>query len=610
MFNDIKKERIYKNTHLNPSMVSRVRPIFESTFKQELSNMNIPGRKKLIEERARFGAEQYANRVRIANNMNKHPLHEDASIFGGLGLKNLFESVSTPGNIIGNGNVSNPDSSWQHNGGIWNSDYKSGSGDLPTYVFGLQSHLALHCYGFDMIPTIAVDTPKVVLNYVDTVYGGGTFDDADNHPSFVELSNNVFTGTWIKTNSLKRSVTELIIRSADAASSPAMKVLFIVGSSVKPAITVQILSTGTVEAAGDGHAYTASTTLSVKDVVDAIGASITTKIVFGSAPTVTAVTGGITIDYASATRTNIIEASTNDGSGKPMTRAQHRKGPKHKLNVISFDKQVEIEGFEIEADTDNIQIKDMAAMGINVISRLYNGVQNQLIQSIDETILNHLYALGVQHAVNAYKSQGVNHSLFIDVPATTNIAVNSIDVEYNDILGNDARSDMGSITNSLKSAAYENQMTHMDRLYGRLLVVAEFIAQQNRIGGPDFMVAGGYLMAAIKKHSTYTASPIPNTITVMPQLHYSGTIFETISLYKNPRVAFNDQRILLGRRGDDTDPGAKFLAYDLAASRQTLAEDTMAEKIRVWSRFKIVDVGFYPELNYYTMIAINGYNWA
>ena len=86
-------------------------------------------------------------------------------------------------------------------------------------------------------------------------------------------------------------------------------------------------------------------------------------------------------------------------------------------------------------------------------------------------------------------------------------------------------------------------------------------------------------------------------------------IFETINVYKNPRIAFNDPRILLGRRGNDTDPGAKFLAYDLAASRQMIVEGTMAEKIRVWSRFKIADVGFYPEINYYTLLAINEYGW-
>jgi hypothetical protein len=99
-------------------------------------------------------------------------------------------------------------------------------------------------------------------------------------------------------------------------------------------------------------------------------------------------------------------------------------------------------------------------------------------------------------------------------------------------------------------------------------------------------------------------------LTQSPELNYSGTIYESVSVYKNPGIDFDDPRILFGRRGNDKDPGAKFLAYDLAASRQIVAEGTMAEKIRVWSRFAIAEVGFYPELNYYTMVAINDGDWC
>jgi hypothetical protein len=318
----------------------------------------------------------------------------------------------------------------------------------------------------------------------------------------------------------------------------------------------------------------------------------------------------IGVDYASATRTNIAEAASNNNSLGGMTRAQHEKGPKHKLNVIVMDKQLEMLGLEIDADTSNIQIKDMAAIGINVISHLYTGVQNQLVQSLDEVILRHLYRMGVTHAVNVYESQGVNYSLYIDSPANTTLAMNTIDVEFEDMLGNDVRAKMGSLSNVLVSSSYENQMTHADRLYARILLILEFVAQQNRIGAPDAIVLGGVLASALKKNSTFTVCPVATTLSSKPELHYSGTIFETVNVYKNPKIDFHDPRILFIRRGDDTDPGSKFLAYDLAASRQVIAEGTMAEKIRVWSRFAIADIGFYPELNYYTGVFINKYQWA
>ena len=605
MFGQEKNQPIYKHTHLDDSSVNRLRPLMESSFGQEFGAFGNT-RKDIKEERAKFVAEQYANRVRIAGHMGVNPLNEDAAIFGNIPqIKQLFESAALPGNVIGMGNVSNPASASSYNGGIWNPAYQSGTGDIPSYVFGLQSHIAMHCIGFDLMPTIAVDTPKFVINYVDTVYGGGPLDDSENQPSYIELSSATFTAAFVKANALKRGVTELVIRGEAGDAKPAMKVRFMLASTVKAALTVEVLSTGTV---ATDHTYTATNAYSVKDVVSSVEAHIAdAKVIMGATVLTLAL---LKAGYASATRTNITEAATNNNSRKGMSRAQHEKGPKHKLNIISFDKQLEAEGLEIEADTSNIQIKDLAAQGVNVIAKLYNGVQNQLVQSLDEIILDHLYALGVEHAVNTVRSQGINHSLYIGVPANAHLATSAIDVEFLDMQGTDVRTDMGNIINSLPSSGYENQMTHADRLYSRILLVSEFIAQQNRIGAPDFMVLGGALAACLKKNSKFAVNPTTNTLTQTPELHYTGTVYETINVYKNPRIDFNDPRILLGRRGNDTDPGAKFLAYDLAASRQTIAEGTMAEKIRVWSRFKIADVGFYPETNYYTLLAVNDFNWS
>ncbi len=604
MFGNNKQQPIYKHTHLDMNSVTRLKPLMENSFAGPLGQYS-GNREAIKKEKIDFLAKQYANRTRVAENMGTTPLNEDAQIFGHIPqISKLFESVSTPGNVMNMGNVSNPGNGTSVNGGMWNPAYQPGSGDIPSYVFGLQSHIAMHCIGFDLMPTIAVDTPKVVINYVDTVYGGGPMDDAENQPSYIELASSVFTAAWVKTAALKRATTEILLIASDKT---ALKVRFMLASTVKAAITVEVLATGTVDVITTAAVFTATNAVSVKQVLSVLNANLaSSKVLTGGALTNATTT---TANFASATRTNIAEAATNNNSLKGMSRAQHEKGPKHKLNVISMDKQLEMDGIEIEADTSNIQIKDLAAQGINVIARLYNGVQNQLVQTLDEIIMNHLYALGVEHAVGAYRSQGINHSLYISAPANPSKAVSTIDVKFEDMLDQDVRTDMGSIVNSILSSGYENQMTHADRLYSRLLLVAEFIAQQNRIGGPDFVVLGGALAACLKKNAKFQTSPTVNTLSASPELHYSGTVFETINVYKNPRITFNDPRILLGRRGNDTDPGAKFLAYDLAASRQMIVEGTMAEKIRVWSRFKIADVGFYPEINYYTLLAINEYGW-
>ena len=506
-------------------------------------------------------------------------------------------------------NVANPMSSNSIAGGMWNPSYQAGTGDLPSYVFGLQSHIANYCIGFDMLPTIQVDTPKVVVQLLDTVYGGGPLDDAENHPSYIELTSKLFTKASLTAKKFKRAQTKFIILGDETAKT-AMELRFMMASTVKAAVVVEVLSTGEFDNAS--NAYTPNNNFSVKEIVDLVNdSSKTSKLIYTNAAAYDSdeAINKLYADFASAIRDAIPEAATNNNSLK-MDRAQHEKGPKNKLNVISFDKQFEIDGIEIEADTTNIKIKDLAAQGINVIAELYNGVQNQLIQTIDWNILDHLYRLGVTNARNTFEATGTNYSLYIGAPSTPQKAFTSVDVEYEDILGNDVRSEMGNIPNSIQSAGYENQTTHADRLFARILLVSEFMGQQNRIGTADILVVGGTLASAMKKNSQYIISPTLNSLVQQPELHYTGTIYGTINVYKNPKIDFNDPRVLLARRGDNTDTGAKFFAYDLAASRQTIAEGTMAEKIRVWSRFQIADIGFHPELNYYTFVAINDYGWA
>src|SRR5690606_33181375 len=123
------------------------KPLMESAFGNQFQGYDTPQRKKLADEKLDFATRQYANRVRISENLGTTPLFEDSKIFGNVleGSKQLFESVSTPGNVIGMGDVSNPATSSTQAGGLWNPSYKSGSGDIPSYAFGLQTQLAVHC---------------------------------------------------------------------------------------------------------------------------------------------------------------------------------------------------------------------------------------------------------------------------------------------------------------------------------------------------------------------------------------------------------------------------------------------------------------------------------
>ena len=73
-----------------------------------------------------------------------------------------------------------------------------------------------------------------------------------------------------------------------------------------------------------------------------------------------------------------------------------------------------------------------------------------------------------------------------------------------------------------------------------------------------------------------------------------------MTVYVDPLMATYDTRILVGRKGDKQEPGVAMCPYIMAESVKLIAEHTAAPKVIIKSRYALVDLGFYPELNYVT----------
>jgi hypothetical protein len=65
-------------------------------------------------------------------------------------------------------------------------------------------------------------------------------------------------------------------------------------------------------------------------------------------------------------------------------------------------------------------------------------------------------------------------------------------------------------------------------------------------------------------------------------------------------MATYDTRVLGGRKGDQQEPGVVLCPYIMAESVRLIAEHTAAPKVLVKSRYALVDLGWYPEMNYVT----------
>jgi hypothetical protein len=68
-----------------------------------------------------------------------------------------------------------------------------------------------------------------------------------------------------------------------------------------------------------------------------------------------------------------------------------------------------------------------------------------------------------------------------------------------------------------------------------------------------------------------------------------------MTVYCDPNMAGYDNRVCVGRKGGKDEPGVHFCPYILADSVRIIAENTMAPKLQIKSRYALVDAGYFPE---------------
>ena len=515
--------------------------------------------------------------------------------------------ISTTGNILGMGPAywgSDPGRGvGSLPGAFHHPDYQNGSGDVPSLIMGMALNVAAYCIGFDLLTTIAVDMPTAIFQFLDSVYAGGSFDgEAGEGPIYFQVSAKELNGKadlWANV----AYGDYILFRPTAGAGGAAVRTRYIGRSFVTGDLIVKFEDTGNFA----DDTYTKDNAKNLADTFDAIGEAVLVAKLGADGVTADASYAGMTIndpklDYVSAVREHIQGFSNNDGITKhPMTREQLEKGTKNKLNLKLWSKTTEIKGIEVEADITRVQLRDLKAYGVDGMAMLYKAVQNQLIQDINDDIIEHLFALGVKNAAQLYSAQGVNLNMYLAPAGSTGKALSNFGCKFVDPLGNDRSAEFGIISNDETNSAAENQGTRQRRLSGKILAASGLIATIGRYGEGDVCVVNGQIGTALKNCANFVVYPLENTIGKTGDLHFIGTI-GNIKVYQNPKMLWNDTRILVAMKGTEETPGAKLLAYDLAQSVEIIAESTMAPKICVSSRYEIIDAGFYSEAQYLTFL--------
>lgn len=415
---------------------------------------------------------------------------------------------------------------------------EDGSGDRPVNTLAISMQVAAQTVGFDLVPVVTMDGAITILTYADAVYGGGDVDTEDT-PVIVSID-----GITVASGAAEGDTFDVYDATGGSGGTGSILATFeYLGLSRinrTPIVRVVSLANG-------------ATTLA--DVADN-GVSVEGDAVDNGDATVS-------FELVNALENHITGFSGADWlSNDPYTRGEGETAQSRTMGLSLYSKTVEAETFQVDASLTWEQVQDIPRdHGWDPVGQLETVLLNELSQSINKYILQRLFSLGLEH---------VNQN-----------------------------------TTGLESFAFDTSATRKydekRRLYGRVLAVANYIATRGRRGPASFVVTNARLGSIMQDVKGFTNAPMTNTINQETgSLYPLGTI-SNLTIYVDPLMTWDDDRVLIGRKGDGNSPGLVFMPYLMADSIQITAEGTMAPKIAVKSRFALVDAGHHPETMYYVV---------
>ncbi len=523
-----------------------------------------------------------------------HSLNESAGAYQSLAVVNGMGAVQPPAYPGGYNSAGNAVGT-QANAAFYNSA-NQGSGDKFPSLLPLAIQVAAKTVGFDIVPVIPMSGPTGVLSYLDYVYAGGKISPAS-------------AGTTAADALATAPAMIKVALTSPAAGYPAS---FAVGttyyitnaSSASAYITGEFVGLSRI----DGYPIFKITGLTAGETVAAVLDGGASKI--GTAPDGSE--AGTTTGRAELVKA--LEDHIQGFSGAGFNNDQNWQGPfvdgtktynpmlrgvgeanyYQSMGLSTFTKFVEADTFQVAASVTTEQIQDLnKQFGIDVISMIENALVNEVSQAINKHILSRAFALGWSNHYDFYTTEGQNLNL--------NLVIGGTAGSYT-IPSYVGKADTGLTlagTAGPASGTYENLSTLQRRLFSRILAGANVVANRGRRGPANFIVTNANVASALQDISQFTFAPFSNTLTQNNGTLYPVGSLAGMTVYVDQNMTFSDNRVLIGRKGGDDEPGLKFMPYMMAESIQTISEGTMSPKIAVKSRYALVEAGFHPETMYF-----------
>jgi len=515
-------------------------------------------------------------------------------------------------NVNGMGSVSTPNGSATQSG-FYNKS-NNGSGDKFPTLLPLAIQVAARTVGFDIVSVIPMQGPTGILPYIDYEYAGGRLDSADN-PYTIKLNVGIINETDYVVGTTYWGVASTTDNDPAGALIPAagkaLKLVYVGKSRIDGYKIFRIIGTYTVAATG---AVTANSDVSIVSVFDgsadvAIMSDNEGEVAVSDGTTITGVRTPVTAelvraledhiqgfagagDYDTDTWSSGVDASK---SASPMSRGTGEVKYFRSMGLRTYTKVIEAKTYQASVVVTTEQIQDLnRQFGLDVPAMVEANLINEISQGINANILDRGFKLGWTNHYNVYQADGLTMNMTLITTATS--AVNKT---YPDMMG-------GTKTIPIPKFAafgnFENLSTLQRRIKSRVLAATNIIAQRGRRGNANFVVTNLQIATALQDAANYTIAPMENTINQDGgSLYPIGTV-AGMTIYVDPRMGLNDNRVLVGRKGGDDEPGMKFMPYIMAESISTIAEGTMSPKTAVKTRYALVEGGHFPETQYLTFV--------
>ena len=470
-------------------------------------------------------------------------------------------------------------------GGAWTG--QAGSGDVGQNLLPVAMKIAAQTIGLDLVAVKPTPGPKLDLLYIDFQY-----DDVDlslnERPQVFKcnvgttasavLAGLTASGTITQTQGglvggrvFLNVATSSAVSYTEPAGSKAGILEFLGFSRIDGLPMFKAYRQANTAGQFNSFAFDAT-----KNTFDQ------TNTIFSQIDFITTTAVNVTgIELISALEDHIPGFSANwavtpsgqEAGSYPMSRLEDDQSYSGVIGPKISSKTIAVGTIEISSALRRTEIEDIKAnTGMDIVQKMESILVNELSQTISKQIVSKIFEMGALNATSAPKKADGVTSLF----------------------------DLNTAYATTNAPGGETTHAVQRKLITRIAHASNFIATEGRVGPAQYLITNGGLAAALQDIAGYTINPVKSKMNSQGQLYPVGSIGD-ISIYVDPYMRYNDNRIVLGRKNNPDQPGIIFVPYLMAQSISVISEATFAPRMLLRSRYAVAEVGWYPQKQFMTI---------